>query len=65
MLGTAHRLQPMGFRYLDRLASEENIRSFLELADLAAGAGSSAQNVFTLSHRLRDSAPMRLCRKRL
>ena len=55
----------MGFRYLDRLASEENIRSFLELADLAAGAGSSAENVFALSHRLRDSIPMQLCRKRL
>jgi len=65
MLDTTHPLQPMGFRYLDRLASEENIRSFLELADLAAGAGSSAQNVFALSHRLRDSAPMQLCRKRL
>ncbi|MGB5135074.1 MAG: Coq4 family protein [Prochlorococcaceae cyanobacterium] len=56
---------PMGFRYLDRIASEDNIRSFLDLADLAAGAGSSAQNVFLLSHRLRDSIPMQLCRKRL
>ncbi|MFO8236722.1 MAG: Coq4 family protein [Prochlorococcaceae cyanobacterium] len=55
----------MGFRYLDRLASEDNVRAFLELADLAAGASSSAQNVFLLSHRLRDSAPMLLCRKRL
>lgn len=52
----------MGFRYLDRLASEDNVRAFLELADLAAGDSSSAQNVFLLSHRLRDSAPMLLCR---
>jgi ubiquinone biosynthesis protein Coq4 len=52
----------MGFRYLDRIATEENIRSFLELADLAAGAGASANNVFLLSHRLRQSRPMQVCR---
>jgi ubiquinone biosynthesis protein COQ4 len=55
----------MGYRYLDRLASKENIRSFLELVDLAAGAGASADNVFQLSHRLRDSQPMQLCQRRL
>ncbi len=52
----------MGFRYLDRIATPENIRSFLELADLAAGAGASANNVFLLSHRLRQSKPMQVCR---
>ncbi|MEB3264501.1 MAG: Coq4 family protein [Synechococcus sp.] len=55
----------MGFRYLDRVANPENIHRFLELVDLAAGAGQSAQNVFELSHRLRASRPMELCRKRL
>ena len=55
----------MGFRYLDRLASPEQIHGFLELMDLAAGGGESAQNVFELSHRLRKSSPMQLCRKRL
>lgn len=55
----------MGFRYLDRLASPEQIHGFLELMDLAAGGGDSAQNVFELSHRLRESSPMQLCRKRL
>ena len=55
----------MGFRYLDRLASPEQIQNFLGLVDLAAGSGQSAQNVFELSHRLRDSNPMQLCRKRL
>jgi ubiquinone biosynthesis protein Coq4 len=55
----------MGFRYLDKITTEENIRSFLDLADLAAGAGASANNVFLLSHRLRESKPMQLCRKRL
>ena len=55
----------MGFRYLDRLASPEHLGRFLELVDLVAGAGHSADNVFQLSHRLRDSRPMQLCRKRL
>jgi ubiquinone biosynthesis protein Coq4 len=55
----------MGFRYLDHLASPEQIQGFLGLMDLAAGGAESAQNVFELSHRLRDSNPMRLCRKRL
>lgn len=51
----------MGFRYLDQIATEDHIQGFLELADLAAGAGASANNVFLLSHRLRDSKPMKLC----
>ena len=55
----------MGFRYLDRIATREHIEQFLSLADLAAGAGDSAQNVFLLSHRLRASNPMQLCLKRL
>ncbi|MFM7315209.1 MAG: Coq4 family protein [Cyanobium sp.] len=55
----------MGFRYLDRIATREHIEDFLNLADLAAGGGDSASNVFLLSHRLRDSNPMRLCLKRL
>ena len=55
----------MGFRYLDRIATREHIDQFLSLADLAAGAGDSAQNVFLLSHRLRASNPMQLCLKRL
>jgi ubiquinone biosynthesis protein COQ4 len=55
----------MGFRYLDKVASPEHIQAFLELVDLVAGAGQSADNVFLLSHRLRSSRPMQLCRKRL
>ncbi|MFN5194259.1 MAG: Coq4 family protein [Cyanobacteriota bacterium] len=53
----------MGFRYLDRIATAEHLQQFLELADLAAGAGQAASNVFLLSHRLRASAPMRLCER--
>jgi ubiquinone biosynthesis protein COQ4 len=55
----------MGFRYLDKIATPEHVQQFLELADLALGAGQSAENVFLLSHRLRSSRPMQLCRKRL
>ena len=55
----------MSFRYLDRLASAESIQQFLDLADLAVGAGQSADNVFMLSHRLRASRPMQLCLSRL
>lgn len=55
----------MGFRYLNGLASRENLDTFLGLMDLAAGAGDSADNVFELTHRLRASKPMQLCLKRL
>ena len=55
----------MGFRYLDKIDTAENIDKFLHLADLAAGAGDSANNVFLLSHHLRESKPMVNCRRRL
>lgn len=55
----------MGFRYLNRIATPEHIQEFLELADLAAGGGADAGNVFELSRRLSDSRPMRLCERRL
>jgi ubiquinone biosynthesis protein COQ4 len=51
----------MGFCYLDQIATREHLQTFLQLTDLAAGAGDSASNAFLLSHRLRDSPPMRLC----
>jgi hypothetical protein len=41
------------------------VQQVLELADLALGAGHSADNVFLSSHRLRTSRPMQFCRKRL
>lgn len=55
----------MGFRYLNRIATPEHLTEFLELADLAAGGGADAGNVFELSRRLQHSTPMRLCIKRL
>lgn len=53
----------MGFRYLDQIATRQHLEEFLQLADLAAGAGDAASNVFQLSHRLRESPPMRLCER--
>jgi ubiquinone biosynthesis protein COQ4 len=53
----------MGFRYLDQIATRAHLEEFLQLADLAAGAGHAASNVFLLSRRLSDSAPMRLCER--
>ena len=53
----------MAFRYLDQIATQEHIQQFLSLVDLAAGSGKSAANAFLLSHRLRSSAPMRLCER--
>lgn len=50
----------MGFRYLNRVASAEHIDQFLELADLAAGGGADAGNVFELSRRL-SGHPMKRC----
>jgi len=54
----------MGFRYLNKVASPEHIKEFLELADLAAGAGEDAGNVFELSRRLSGN-PMSRCLRRL
>lgn len=54
----------MGFRYLNQIASAEHIQEFLELADLAAGGGKDAGNVFELSRRL-NGHPMTRCLRRL
>ena len=54
----------MGFRYLNQFATAEHINEFLELADLAAGGGADAGNVFELSRRLSGN-PMKRCLSRL
>lgn len=54
----------MGFRYLNQIASQEHIAEFLELADLVAGGGDSASNVFELSRRISGN-PMVLCERTL
>lgn len=49
-----------GCRYGDQIASRASLLTFLELADLAVGAGDSARNAFLLSDRLRQSPALRL-----
>lgn len=51
----------MGFRYINNLITPDNLNRFLELADLAAGAGKDTNNVFDLSDRLNVSRPMERC----
>lgn len=51
----------MGFRYIDGLVNPEKLNQFLELVDLAAGAGKDPNNVFDLSDRFNTSRPMQLC----
>ena len=51
----------MGYRYINEIATADNIRSFLELVDLAAGGGQDANNVFELARKFTHSAPMQAC----
>jgi ubiquinone biosynthesis protein Coq4 len=53
----------MGFRYIQNLATPDKVNQFLELVDLAAGAGKDTNNVFDLSEKLHTSHPMQLCIK--
>ncbi len=53
----------MGFRYIDKIITPENLQKFLELVDHAAGAGSDVNNVFDLSDKLNGTRPMGLCVK--
>lgn len=53
----------MGFRYIDKIVTPENLQKFLELVDHAAGAGSDVSNIFDLSDKLNGSRPMGLCVK--
>src|SRR5262245_65640089 len=49
------------FKYINGIASRENLTKFLELVDLAAGAGRDVNNVFDLSDRFNGSRPMERC----
>lgn len=53
----------MGYKYINNLATPENLKNFLELVDLAAGGGQDANNVFEIGRRLRNSPQMQLCIK--
>jgi ubiquinone biosynthesis protein COQ4 len=51
----------MSYRYINELATADNINSFLHLVDLAAGGGKDANNVFELARKFTHSAPMQAC----
>ena len=51
----------MSYRYINELATADNINSFLHLVDLAAGGGMDANNVFELARKFTHSAPMKAC----
>jgi ubiquinone biosynthesis protein Coq4 len=51
----------MSFRYINNLVNPEKLNQFLELVDLAAGAGKDTNNVFDLSDKFNSSHPMQLC----
>lgn len=51
----------MGFQYINNLITPEKLNQFLELVDLAAGAGKVTSNVFDISDKLNKSRPMQLC----
>lgn len=53
----------MGYRYINQLATPENLNRFLEFVDLAAGAGKDTANVWEIERRLVNSLPMQLCVK--
>lgn len=55
----------MGYRYINQLATTENVQKFLEFVDLAAGAGVDTNNVFDLDDRFRDSPQMQISMKKL
>lgn len=51
----------MGFKYLNEVATPENVNRFLQFVDLAAGAGADVNNVFNIEDKLRDSLQMQRC----
>jgi ubiquinone biosynthesis protein Coq4 len=55
----------MGYRYINEIATRENIDAFLGLADLAAGGGQDASNVFELARKFTVSPPMQACEAQL
>ncbi|GAB4180177.1 MAG: hypothetical protein Fur006_14100 [Coleofasciculaceae cyanobacterium] len=51
----------MGFKYIDELATAENVDKLLSLVDMVAGARVDTQNVFDIEDLLSDSEQMQKC----
>ncbi len=50
----------MSFRYINQLATTENIQKFLEFVDLAAGIRVDINNIFDLDDQFRDTPQMEM-----
>ncbi len=51
----------MGFKYIDALATPENLEELLKITDMVAGVGLETSNVFDIEDILRDSPLMQKC----
>ncbi len=51
----------MSYKYINKVASSENLQKLLELVELAKGGSENTDNVFELGRRLRNSPQMNLC----
>ena len=51
----------MGFQYIDKLVTPENVEKFLSLADKVAGSRFDTQNVFDIDDLLANSPQMQKC----
>uniref|UniRef100_UPI002612665C Coq4 family protein n=1 Tax=Acaryochloris sp. IP29b_bin.137 TaxID=2969217 RepID=UPI002612665C len=51
----------MGFKYINEIATPDNINQLLTFIDHVAGAGTDVNEVFDISDLLRDSPQMERC----
>ena len=51
----------MSFKYINELATPENVQALLTFIDLAAGSGVDVNAVFDIGDKLRDSPQMQQC----
>lgn len=51
----------MGFKYIDALATPQNLEKLATFTDMVAGVRQSVSNVFDLEDALRDSPLMQRC----
>ena len=51
----------MSFKYINEIATQENINELLTFIDLVAGSPIDTNNVFDISDKLRDSTQMEEC----
>ena len=55
----------MGFKYIDALATSQNLEKLATFTDMVAGVRQSVSNVFDIEDALRDSPLMQRCLKKV